>query len=511
MRYKSILLIIFMLLMSCIFVQADINVPETIKIGLKYGNTAVKAVSLKNNNGFQVHTESGKQIAVLDETSIVVEKAQMNNEETYLIIEKGGFSDYIGALTYIEQNKNDVVYYEDNVFYAAREKIMNYTDANNLLWEVHQTNPAAYMIEPNSKRIRISDSKSGQTKLVFSEQTGENLEIASKNGGSLFIDSTEYRGSVVFIRQDASDMTVISKVSMNEYLYSVTPSEIPAGSGLEALKAQAVCARTYAVQNSSRHASMGFSLCDSQHCQVYKGVSWEKERTNQAVNETDKQVITYDGKIITAVYSASCGGRTEDVENVWSSPYPYLKSTEDPYCKNISWEQPLDFAAINQTLAAKGYDFGNLKSLEILERTPTGRVLKLQISGDKMTKVFEREQARTILNLKSQFYDIVPQNTFRILTANGFLYWNLGGRDIAHAGGISKIEGNTVTVLTMENGKAVTKTLPTAAGSFVIKGEGNGHGVGMCQNGAIGLAEHGYTCEQILKHYYSGVELTTGK
>lgn len=511
MRYKSILLIGIMLLMSCIFVQADIAVPETIKIGLKYGSTAVKSVNLKNNNGFRIGTESGKQVAVLDETNIMVEKAQINNEETYLIIEKGGFLDYNSALTYTEENKNDMIYYEDNVFYAAREKIMNHTDANNLLWEIRQTNPSAYMIEPNQKRIRISDQKSGQTKLVFSEQTGENLEIASKNGGTLLIDSVEYRGSVIFIRQDASDMTVISKVSMNEYLYSVTPSEIPAGSGLEALKAQAVCARTYAVQNSGRHASMGFSLCDSQHCQVYKGVSWEKDSTTQAVNETNKQVLTYDGKIITAVYSASCGGRTEDVENVWGSPYPYLKSVEDPYCKDVSWELPLDFSTINQTLLAKGYDFGNLQSLEILERTPTGRVLKIQITGDKMTKVFEREQARTILNLKSQFYDIVPQNTFRILTASGFLYWNLGGREKLDANGITKIEGNAVTVLTVENGEVVPKTLPTVSESFVIKGEGNGHGVGMCQNGAIGLAEHGYSYEQILKHYYTGVEITTGK
>ena len=105
---------------------------------------------------------------------------------------------------------------------------------------------------------------------------------------------------------------------------------------------------------------MGFSLCDSQHCQVYKGVSWEKDSTTQAVNETNKQVLTYDGKIITAVYSASCGGRTEDVENVWGSPYPYLKSVEDPYCKDVSWELPLDFSTINQTLLAKGYDFGKM-------------------------------------------------------------------------------------------------------------------------------------------------------
>lgn len=324
------------------------------------------------------------------------------------------------------------------------------------------------------------------------------------------IDDTEYRGSVLFIRQEESDMTVISKVGMNEYLYSVTPSEIPAGSGLEALKAQAVCARTYAVENRSRHASMGFELCNSQHCQVYRGVSWEQESTNQAVDETDKQVLTYDGKIITAVYSASCGGRTENVENVWGSEYPYLKSVIDPYCKDVSWEQPLDFNGINQTLLSKGYDFGNLQSLEILERSETGRVLKLQITGDKMTRVFEREQARTILGLNSQLYDIVPQNAFRILTSTGLFYLNLPGRDKIDANSVSKIEGNTVTILTVENGEAVTKILPTTSDSFVIKGDGNGHGVGMCQNGAIGLAAQGYSYEQILKHYYTGVELTSG-
>ena len=171
---------------------------------------------------------------------------------------------------------------------------------------------------------------------------------------------------------------------------------------------------------------------------------------------------------------------------------------------------PLDFAGIGQTLQSKGYDFGNLKSIEVIERTPTGRVLKLQISGDKMTKVFEREQARTIFNLKSQFYDIVPQNSLPVLTSAGMFYWSLIGREKIDRDGLSKIEGDTVTVLTYEDGKEERKVLPTASESFVIKGEGYGHGVGMCQNGAIGLADHGYSCEQILKHYFTGVEITTG-
>ncbi len=510
MKYKSTFLILVMLFTSCFITQAGIDVPGTVKIGLKYESSAVESFSLQNNEGFSICVEDGEQLAVLDQKHLKIEKARTNGAETYLIIEKGGFDDYSQALSYTETHQNTVVYYEDGVFYAVHEKLANAEEAKEILQECKQSSENAYMVDPNGQRIRITDEKTGDTILIFSEQTGDHLEIASKNGGTLLLDATEYRGSIVVIRQNSSDMTVVSKIGMNEYLYSVTPSEIPASSGMEALKTQAVCARTYAVENINRHASMGFSLCNSQHCQVYKGVSWEYESTNQAVDETDKQVLTYNGKIITAVYSASCGGATEDVQYVWGSPYPYLKSVKDPYCKEVSWEVPLNLVQIKETLSAKGYDFGELQSVEVTERTPAGRVLKLKVTGSKMTKVFEREQARTILGLKSQFYDIVSQNTFRILTGSGYLYWDLTGREMMTANGIANITGTMVPVLTVENGNAVTKNLSILSSEFVIKGEGNGHGVGMCQNGAMGLAANGYTYEQILKHYYNGVEITTG-
>ncbi len=510
MKWRIIFLVFAMLMTSCFATQAGIDVPQTVKIGLKYGSTAVESFSLKNSNGFSIHTEDKKQIAQVDQTSLTVEKARSNGTETYLVVEKGGFLEYSEALMYAENLKNTVVYYEDGVFYAVREHLATAEEANKALQECKETNEDAYILDPNDKRIRIVDTKTGETVLIFSGQTGENLEISSKKEETLFLDTVEYRGSVVVIRQSSSDMTVISKVGMNEYLYSVTPSEIPANSGIEALKTQAVCARTYAVENISRHASMGFSLCNSQHCQVYKGVSWEHKSTNRAVDDTDKQVLTYNGKIITAVYSASCGGITEDVQYVWGSPYPYLKSVKDPYCKEVHWEVPLNLSDIKAKLASKGYDFGEIQSVEITEKTPAGRVLKLQVTGSKMTKVFERETARTILGFKSQFYDIVSQNTCRILTGSGYLYWNLSGRKIATATGVSDITGTSVRILTAENGQATVKNLPIFSDEFVIKGQGNGHGVGMCQNGAMGLAENGYTYEQILKHYYTGVEITTG-
>ncbi len=509
MKYNAVILTLLLVILSYANIQAGVTVSEKVKIGIKYDSTAVKSVSLKSADGFFVSIEDGEDLVSLSETNLTVEKAQVNDKETYMVVVKGGFEDYQAADTYAQNNGDLTVYYEDSVYYAVREKIMTEGDAKKLLEEIAIEN--AYFLSPNEKRIRIGNPKNGKTLMVFSGQNGEQLEISANAKGNLFLDSTEYRGSLVFVRQSGSDMTVISKLGMDEYLYSVTPSEIPASSGMEALKTQAVCARTYATENSNRHSSMGFQLCNSQHCQMYKGVSSEHKNTNQAVDATHGEVLTYNGKIITAVYSASCGGETESVENVWGTPYPYLKGVKDPYCKEIQWETSLDFASIAKSLQAKGYDFGAIRSIEITEKTSTGRVLQLKITGEKQTKTFGKEQARTILGLRSQMYDIVPQNAFRILTAGGFLYWNLSGREIINETGLSKIEGNTITVLTAENGETVKKQIPTISESFVIKGRGNGHGVGMCQNGAMGLAEHGYSYEEILKHYYTGVEITTGE
>ncbi len=510
MKYKIILLIFIVFFTSCLGIQAGVNVPQTVKIGLKYGSSAVDSFLLKNDNGFRIKIDGGEELTVLDQKNIKIEKAYFNGAETYLVIEKGNFKDYSEALSYTKENKNTVVFYEDGVFSAVWEKIVDLKEAEQIQLKAKERNEKAYVEDPNDKRIRIVDQRTDDTLLIFNGQEGECLEIASKDGGTLILDTTEYRGSVLVERQQDSDMTVISKISMNEYLYSVTPSEMPASSGIEALKAQAVCARTYAVENINRHSAMGFSLCNSQHCQVYKGVSWEHARTNQAVEETDGQVLSYNGKIITAVYSASCGGVTEDVQYVWGSPYPYLKSVKDPYCKEIAWEVPLNLKSIQETLLSKGYDFGEITSIEVTERTPAGRVWKLKISGTKMTKVFEREQTRTILGLKSQFYDIVPQSSFRLLTSAGYLYQNLAGMKLLTSNGAITIKNSTIPVLTAQNGEPILKQMSLLSDQFVIKGEGNGHGVGMCQNGAMGLADNGYNYDEILKHYYNGVEITTG-
>ena len=151
----------------------------------------------------------------------------------------------------------------------------------------------------------------------------------ASSGAWLEIDETPYRG-VIEIRVNASNrFTVINELSLEDYLKGVVPAELSPAvfPELEAIKAQAVAARTYAVQHRGQFAAEGFDICDTPACQVYGGAAVEQPMGNEAVAATDGELLTYDGEPVDALYTSTCGGRTEDVQNVFDGPaHPYLVS-----------------------------------------------------------------------------------------------------------------------------------------------------------------------------------------
>jgi stage II sporulation protein D len=255
-------------------------------------------------------------------------------------------------------------------------------------------------------------------------------------------------------------MDVINILDVEAYLYGVVPKEMSPQWHPEALKAQAIAARTYALDQKEKNKDKDYDIIADTTFQVYGGAGAESGRSNQAVDETKGMVLLYDGQLALAYFHANSGGMTEDAKRVWSTDIPYLKMVRDVYsmkAPNCSWTLSLSVDKIRKALSSKGLEIGSIERLVPVEVSPSGRVMKIKIfHGGK----------EVILN----------GNDFR-----------------------SKIDPTLI--------KSTLFTIFKQGDEIRLEGRGYGHGVGMSQWGANIMAGEGYSYDDILKHYYQGVEI----
>lgn len=312
-------------------------------------------------------------------------------------------------------------------------------------------------------------------KIVF-EPRGKD-EIFSLNG-------KKYRG-VLEVRYwpENNQALALNIVFMEDYLKGVLPAEIGKWTKkeLEALKAQAVAARTYALYSLGNYQEKRYDLESTVADQVYMGKDSEEELANLAINKTKGMILTYEGKPIKAHYHANCGGCTEKIEEVWNKPAePYLHSLgDDGYCtwaKNSTWEESWSREELEKILSQylgsyqpipKG-GIGKILNLEVLKRSSSGRVSLLELSTDKESFRLEKDSIRWVLRRGIFPHPILPSTFFHI-------YLQKGPSD--------EVE------------------------KIVFKGFGNGHGVGMCQVGALGRSRAGQSYRAILTHYFRGAKI----
>ena len=429
---------------------------------------------------------------------------------------------------------------------------------------------------PNESIVVSKGSKAGSVYIEGYGEIGSNSEhpyfkSIEKNRLSLIIvDGKKYRGNVEIRRFADSDLTVINHLSMQEYLYGVVPREIGAKSNLEAIKAQAIVARTYACKNYGKRSSLGFDLMPTVYDQAYGGYEWEAERSNQAVDETDGQVVVYDGEIIGAYYFSTSGGYTENSENVWSSEVDYLKAVPDTYEPNVegntTWEVTLSASEVKNKLKNNGVNVGEIIDLIPTKFSDVGRVTELKVVGTNGEQIITKQKASSYLGLKSQWYTIndsapsiedamapMPDVTSsssdndsesydpewylkydkeKIETEtqikstdyssneknfvkefdDGFKEENKEENIVVEMKPLlTKIISRISNGLSSDNKNIEAKTeykASSSANTFTFRGRGWGHSVGMSQNGAKGMADAGFSAEEIIKWYYSGVSVT---
>jgi SpoIID/LytB domain protein len=296
-----------------------------------------------------------------------------------------------------------------------------------------------------------------------------------------------YPGRFRLQRDAYGSWTLLQQVPMESYLLGVVPHEIGAGSPLEALKAQTVLARTWAMANRGRFAVDGYHLCSDTQCQVYSDPFAAGRAVRQAIASTAGQVVTWKDQAVHGVYSASNGGVSSGLDEVWqASAQPYLKPAVDGPAPlpqqfplpiqgdgsvqkllqnrdfygarhpRFRWTRRYSATRLEQLAAAAGSPIGGAEAIEVGGRGPSGRVLQLTVVGTDGRWVLERDQIRRQLRA-------LPSTLFVVDQAGPSL-WRFDG------------------------------------GGF-------GHGAGLSQAGAIDLAGRGWSSERILRHYFPGTEL----
>lgn len=378
----------------------------------------------------------------------------------------------------------------------------------------------------------------GQAKLILPEDA---VMMGSNEEDTFKLNEKSYRGMLTF-SVTGNTMTAVNVIDLEEYLYGVVPAEMPQSYHEEALKAQALAARTYAMTKLGAHTGSGYQLCDTVNCQVYKGYSGEADTTTAAIDDTAGEVICYDGKPIEAVFSASTGGYTENSENVWYAAVPYLRAVpEISEYKNNEWKKELTLNELTELLKSKGEKIGSAKDIVITKLSTGGRVQEMKIVGTSGTKTLNKETIRTYFSsacgsLLSKMFTIngkggeigeYLEDTAEVKTtaakSGGLLAAAASQGIIAKTdGSLSHLNGRSLSVdvdedkvsespsVAVDNSdyEVYSVNISTVKnGKFVFEGVGSGHGVGLSQNGAQGMALMGYDYEEILKHYYTGVDI----
>ena len=275
--------------------------------------------------------------------------------------------------------------------------------------------------------------------------------------------SKTYRGSLE-LSAAAGSLKLVNVVDVEEYLQGVIPAEMPSCYPQEALMAQAVAARTYALNSAGKHRAYGYDVCDSSHCQVYDGVLSEKPACTEAVTRTRGLVLTYNGKPASTMYSADCGGVTQNYSELYPScDAPYLCRVEDPPdIARCVWEKTYTLQELASKLVKAGVgEASGLTKISVSKVSSSGRALCVDAVGSKGTAHISGDRLRMILG-----YTSIKSTLFTITCADG---------------------------------------------NVKVRGKGMGHGVGMCQTGARGLADapHNYTFSRMLQHYFPGTEIAS--
>jgi len=326
------------------------------------------------------------------------------------------------------------------------------------------------------------------TTVVCAGGPGETLRAQSR--AEWRVKEDRFAGDLLLHPAGGGRVTLINQLDVEEYLRGVVPWEIgrPEAAALEAVKAQAIAARTYTWSHLGHWQALGFDLYDSVTDQVYRGRTGTHPVTDRAVAETRGQVLAHDGRLIRAYYSSTCGGHGSTLADVWTrEPAPYLTGRRDgvrgaSWCAaspQFRWTEAWTAAELGVIvrehlpgeIGVTAEEVGALRGLEVLARDGSGRVQRLRIRTDRGDHEVWGDRIRWVLRPASGRFSILRSTLFNL-------------EEI-------RVEGTL--------------------GGVRVSGGGFGHGVGLCQTGALGMARAGHSAREILEHYYRGARVVSAR
>lgn len=307
------------------------------------------------------------------------------------------------------------------------------------------------LVKNLSDGIQIGQEKYSESKIT----------ITPLHEATIYVNRQRFRGVMNIIHTPNQGLLVVNVVDLEDYVKGVLYHEVSPRWPMEALKAQAVAARTYALYRIQNSNDKDFDLTNDIYSQVYGGKNSERYRTNLAVEASQEKVLTYQGKILPAYFHATCAGHTEDESELWKEDLLPLKGVRCPFCGNSPhyyWKKNFRSKDVQDKLNKNGYPIGLIQEIRVEERNPSGRIRRLKITA---------RDGQTLL---------------------------ISGKDFRNLVGPNEIRSNNYEVVMVGY-------------YFDLLGYGWGHGVGLCQWGAFEMARQRYKYDDILKFYYPAVKI----
>ena len=296
-------------------------------------------------------------------------------------------------------------------------------------------------------RLTLNGQDSGNATLYLPPTPGSVVEIGGK----------AYRGGV-FLRTERGGVQAINVVNVEDYLRGVVPSEMPSSWPAAALAAQAVIARTYVAARVN--PALPFDTCATESCQVYTGIASEKPATDAAIAATAGQVVAYAGKAASTYFSSDSGGFTASSAEVWGKDVPYLTAKADPFSAGgprARWRLEVPLSKVQEVAGRYGVRVGTLQAVTVTSLSASGRPQDITFSG---------------------------------------------------ASGVARVSGADAGGFVRSLGAVSSRATLSGLNPLIVEGAGAGHGVGLSQYGALGLARQGYDHLHVLGFYYPGTSLS---
>lgn len=542
--------------------RATRNDELTLRVGLAYGSNALVSANLENNTGYG----SGYRFGYYDSDLDFVELGRTSSSVTKLTMVKAQNIWVSGTSYSTSDNGGELIgcYHVQmpgsyNSYNAAYSEASYYSDGF-VAWidGAYQVRVGAYETKAEAESrasslggtvvgtgsYAVNVTQTGKAKILFQFDGGSSTalgimpDVTGAGETRTWFKGYRYPGGFRYERVNGGNLTVVNIVDMEDYLIGVVPYEMSDSWPLEALKAQAVCARSYAYNSLNHHSSYHFDICNGTDCQVYYGYgggSTYNSNAARAVEETAGVYAKYNGKVIETFYSASHGGASESVYNVWGSSlstYPYLCGVKDPYEADTasmnpysSWTVSYTTSTLTQRLQSKGYGTGTSVASLDLTYSDLGNVIAVKVNyANGQSNTFKPTNMRSTFGISSIRFQVNSSGSGSGGTPDSSLPVNGSGslpeQDsyyvISGSGTVGKTDredlyaisgsGSVDSVTSSSGGSSVTEgnVVHVTGRSYVFEGSGNGHQIGMSQWGAYAMAKRGFTYDEIITFYFPG-------